>query len=153
MPAVHETNETKLPLGEIVLPQVPHKLHRSVKYWNQDLTVDKTPESPNDRGGALVACGLWLHIGLIGAIALAAGLLQCFEDPRLPWAPAVALFGGVLAAASWRRGFAVLEQAERAPTVTNVGSSDSSLNNPPADRTRRESPAVSWPTSIERWGR
>ena len=111
--------------------------------------MNKTPESPHDRGRALVACGLWLHVGLIGAIALAAGLLQCFADPRLPWAPVVALFGGVLAAASWRRGFAVLQQ-EGSTTAATDGSNDSSLCNlllP--DHRRRESPAVPCSASIE----
>lgn len=111
--------------------------------------MDKTPESPNDSGIALVACGLWLHVGLIGAIALAAGLLQCFSDPRLPWAPAVALFGGVLAAASWRRGFAALELAERAPTIATDGASESTLRVLQSDLTRREDPAVPYSAAIE----
>jgi hypothetical protein len=65
--------------------------------------VDKMPESPNNSSRALAASSLWLHVGLIGATALAAGLLQWFDgDPRLPWSPLVALFGGVLAAVSWR---------------------------------------------------
>lgn len=112
--------------------------------------MDKTPESPNDSGRALVASGLWLHIGLIGTIALAAGMLQCFEDPRLPWAPAVALFGGVLAAASWRRGFAALEQADSGPTAATVGSNDSSSRSPLPDEPWRECPAVPCSASIER---
>jgi hypothetical protein len=135
--------------GEVVLPQLPNRLHRSLNYWNQGITVDKMPESPNNSGLALVACGLWLHVGLIGATALAAGLLQWFQDPRLPWAPVVGLLGGVVAGASWRRGFAVLEQAERAPTVATDGSSDSSLHNPLPDHTRREPAAFPCSASIE----
>ena len=63
---------------------------------------------------ALVACSLWLRIGFIGASAFAAGLLQLFDgEARWPFALAVAFSGGVLAAASWRRGLAVLERADR----------------------------------------
>jgi len=111
--------------------------------------VDKTSESPNISALALVACGLWLHVGLIGATALAVGLLQWFGDPRLPWSPVVALFGGALAVTSWRRGFAVLEQAERASTPPADGSSDSRLRNALPDHTRREPPVVPISASIE----
>jgi hypothetical protein len=108
------------------------------------------PESPNNSSRALVASSLWLHIGLIGATALAAGLLQWFDgDPRLPWSPIVALFGGVLAAASWRRGFAVLEPAERASAVATGASGESSLRVLQADRTRREGPVVPCSAAIE----
>jgi len=62
---------------------------------------------------ALVACSLWLHIGFIGASALAAGLLQLFDgEARWPFALALAFSGGVLPAASWRRGLIVLERAD-----------------------------------------
>jgi hypothetical protein len=151
-PWVKQTKQNSL-AGEVLLLQVPNRLHCSVNDRGRELTVDKTTGSPNDSSAALVACGLWLHIGLIGATALAAGLLQCFADPRLPWAPAVALFGGVLAVASWRRGFAVLEQAERGTSVAKDGSSDSSLRNPLSDQLRPEAPAVPFSASIEPQGR
>jgi hypothetical protein len=145
---VKQTKQNCLP-GEVVPPQLPNKLHRRLNYWNQGITVDETPEAQNDSGLALVACGLWLHIGLIGAIALAAGLLQWFQDPRLPWSPVVALCGGVLAAASWRRGFAVLEQAEHASTAATDGSRHPRLRNPLPDHPRREPPPVPISASIE----
>jgi hypothetical protein len=108
------------------------------------------PESPNNGSRALVASSLWLYIGLIGATALAAGLLQWFDgDPRLPWSPIVALFGGVLAAASWRRGFAVLEQAERAYAAPTEAPSESTLRLLQSDPTRCESPVVSYSAAIE----
>ena len=108
-------------------------------------------ESPNtSTSGSLVACSLWLHVGLIGASALAAGLLQWFGgDPRLPWAPVVAFFGGMLAVASWRRGFAVLEQAERVSPGPANASSDSTARVPQSDRTRREYPVAPHSTAIE----
>ena len=108
------------------------------------------PESPDNSTRALVASSLWLYIGLIGATALAAGLLQWFDgDPRLPWSPVVALFGGVLAAASWRRGFAVLEPAERASAVATDASSESTLRVLQSDWTRHEGPVVPCSAAIE----
>ena len=112
--------------------------------------MDKMPESPDNSSRALVASSVWLHIGLIGATALAAGLLRWFDgDPRLPWSPLVALFGGVLAVASWRRGFAVLEQAERESVVATDAPSESSLHVLQSDRTRHEGPAVPYSTATE----
>ena len=66
---------------------------------------------------SLVACSLWLHIGFIGASALAAGLLQLFDgEAKWSFALALAFSGAVLAAASWRRGLIVLERADRDQT-------------------------------------
>ena len=113
--------------------------------------MDKMPEPPSNSNRALVASSLWLHIGLVGAIALAAGLLQWFGgDPRLPWSPLVALFGGVLAMASWRRGFAVLEKAEDESAIATDASSESSLRVLQSDRTRREGPVVPYSAVTER---
>jgi hypothetical protein len=93
---------------------------------------------------------MWLYIGLIGASALAAGLVQWFYgDPRLPWSPIVALFGAVVAVASWRRAFTVLEQVEGASTVGTNASSESTLRVLQSDRTRGQGPAVSHPAAIE----
>ena len=75
----------------------------------------------------LVACGLWLHLGLIGASTLAVGLLQCF-DGEGPRALGLASFGAMLAAASWRRGLAVLEHVWHAPAVVTGASNDPSLS-------------------------
>ena len=111
--------------------------------------MDKTSESPHTSGLALVACGLWLQVGLIGAMALAVGLLQWFGDPRLPWSPVVAFCGGAVALASWRRGFAVLEQAERASARPADGSSDSRLRNAMSNHIRRKTQAGPVSASIE----
>jgi hypothetical protein len=76
------------------------------------------PEFQNNIDRALFACRLWLHIGFIGAAAIAAGILQLFDgEGKWLWALALALLGGVLAAASWRRALTVLEHAEWASTV------------------------------------
>jgi hypothetical protein len=72
------------------------------------------PELQDNIERVLVACSLWLHIGLIGASAIAVGLLQLFDgEARWPFALALAISGGVLAAVSWRSGLTVLERADR----------------------------------------
>ncbi len=64
---------------------------------------------------ALIASSLWLHIGFIGASVLGVGLLQLFDgEANRPLALALAFFGSLLAAATWRRGLTVLQHAERA---------------------------------------
>jgi hypothetical protein len=68
-------------------------------------------ESKNSTGSALVVCGLWLHGGFIGAVALAAGLLELRDGEPSLWALGLAFFGGVLAVASWRHARTVLEHA------------------------------------------
>ena len=82
---------------------------------------DSTPELRGniDRiDRAVVVFGMWLHTGYIGVVAAGAGLIQLL-DPGTSWlwALALAFFGGVLAAGSWHRGRAVLEDAERAQAV------------------------------------
>ena len=75
-----------------------------------------TPQTDSRRG--LVASNLWLHVGFIGASVLAAGLVQLFDgEPGWPWALPMALVGGLVAAASWRRSLDVLEDAGRAASA------------------------------------
>lgn len=82
------------------------------------------PQSPIDR--AVVACSVWLHVGYVGVVTVAAGLLQLFAT-EVSWPSALVLVfsGGMLAAACWRRARAVLEHAERAPAVATVAPSES----------------------------
>jgi hypothetical protein len=117
--------------------------------------VEKVSESPNNNSRALVASSLWLHLGLIGATALAAGLLRWFDsEPRLPWSPLVALFGALLAVASFHRGFAALEQAERESAVATDTSSESTVRVLQSGRPLREGavvpPVVPCPAATER---
>jgi hypothetical protein len=88
------------------------------------MNPDSTPERRTDIDRAVVACSLWLHTGFIGAVAVAAGLIEMF-DAGASGLSALALIvsGGVLAAASWRRGRTVLEDAERAKTAAKGASS------------------------------
>jgi len=67
---------------------------------------------PDSTRRALVACSLWLHIGLVGASAMAIGVLHLFDGDGSPLsALALAVSGGILAAASWRRSRTVLDAA------------------------------------------
>lgn len=62
----------------------------------------------------LVACSLWLHIGFIGASAVAVGLLQLFDgEARWPSALALTSSGGVLGQRVGARDLTALERADR----------------------------------------
>jgi hypothetical protein len=68
---------------------------------------------------AALACSLFLHAGYIGAATVAAGLIQLLagEASGLS-ALALTFFGGLLAAASWRRARIVVERVDRARAAT-----------------------------------
>lgn len=69
----------------------------------------------------LLACSLWLRIGFVGASAVASGLLVLLSgDAQWLSALALAFFGGVLAAASFRHARTLLGDAERASAVAGV---------------------------------
>src|SRR5438045_9283115 len=79
---------------------------------------DPRPEPRKDIDRAVVVCSVWLHTGYIGVVAVAAGLIELFDPGASTLAAlALAFSGGVLAAASWPRARAVLEDAERAPAA------------------------------------
>ena len=101
---------------------MPNRLH-----CNPDFTeIQVHPELQSNTKRALVACRLWIHIGFIGATALAAGLLQLLDgEEKWLWALALALLGGVLAAASWRRALTILEHADWASIVATVAPGES----------------------------
>ena len=67
---------------------------------------------------AVVTCSLWLHAGYVGLVTVAAGLLQLFVfDANWLSALVLALCGGVLVAACWRRAWTVLDRAEWASSA------------------------------------
>jgi uncharacterized membrane protein len=68
---------------------------------------------PDSTKRALVACSLWLHIGFIGASAVAIGVLHLVDGDAPLSALALAVSGGILAAAGWRRSRTVLDAAEQ----------------------------------------
>jgi hypothetical protein len=92
-----------------------------------------------------VTSGLYLVAGFAGATLIAAGVLQIFET--WPWALALALLGGAIAAGAWHRGRAVLGNADRAIT-TLVNVSDA-LTSPVRARRRRNRPPLPNPRVTE----
>lgn len=98
---------------------------------------------------ALIASSLWLHIGFIGASVLGVGLLQLFDgEANRPLPLALAFFGSLLAAATWRRGLTVLQHAERASVVA-TDAPRNLAGVAQTRRTRRDSDAVSHSTAFE----
>jgi hypothetical protein len=98
---------------------------------------------------ALIAVSLWLRIGFIGASILAAGLLQLFDGiANWPSALALAFFGSLLAAATWRRGLTVLQHAERASVAATDAPRDLARV-AQTRRTRRDNDAVPHSTAFE----
>jgi hypothetical protein len=64
-------------------------------------------------GWRLVASGLWLRLGFVGACATAVSVILMFTGETGPLvALATAVLGGALAAFAWRRALSVLEPVE-----------------------------------------
>ncbi len=112
--------------------------------------MQSMPRLRNKTRRALVACRRWLHIGFIGAATLAAGLRQLL-DGEATWLLALTLTfcGGVLAAASWRRGLTILEHAERASAVATDASSESTSHASATQAGRADNRAVPYTVAIE----
>ena len=106
------------------------------------------PESKNKMDRALVASSLWLHVGFIGACALAAGLIQLF-DGETTWLSALSLgfCGGALAVAGWRRGRSILERAERISVVAGDAPAEPGAR-VSAERIGRDATAMLSPISL-----
>ena len=66
---------------------------------------------------ALSMSAIWLHIGLIGATTVAAGLLELTEGAAVAWGLAMVLAGGALAMFGWRRGLANLQRLDPSATI------------------------------------
>jgi hypothetical protein len=82
-------------------------------------------ESRRNTERALAACWGWLIVGFIGASALAAGLMQLLDrELESLSAPALALSGGILATAGWRRSRSSLEDAKPVSTVATNAPND-----------------------------
>ena len=63
---------------------------------------------------ALIICAIWLHLGLVGATTVAAGLLALTEGGSGPWWLALVLAGGTLAVIGWQSGLAALQRLDPA---------------------------------------
>jgi hypothetical protein len=89
--------------------------------------VNNSLESRNNTKRALLACGLWLRLGFIGASGLVAGMLLLFDGSLEPLSALVlAVGGGVLAAFSWWRARTVLGLVDAPTTVTAAAPSPAS---------------------------
>ncbi len=71
----------------------------------------ETPELHISKRNAMFACCLWLHVGFAGAVLVAIELHRLFTG-EAKWLSAMALIigGCFMAAASWRRSRAALEE-------------------------------------------
>ena len=86
------------------VPSTPEATHAA------PVRASSAPDAPKKAWRALVVCALWLHLGLIGATGVAAGLLVLIGGDAAPLpALAVAMVGGSIAFLAWRRGRRVLE--------------------------------------------
>ena len=82
------------------------------------------PELSRRDRNALVACGLWLRLGFIGACGFAGVLLQLLNGEMKPLSAVALLVGaGTLAAVSWWRARAVLDVCDGAVVAPATDSS------------------------------
>ena len=92
---------------------------------NRPVNVYQKPELHGPTGRALLACGLWMRLGFIGASGVAVGVIQLFGNEGSPLAALAFVLGGAaLAAVSWRRAHAALSKvdvpgAETAPSASS----------------------------------
>jgi hypothetical protein len=87
-------------------------------YFRQ-LKIGPHPGSESAR--ALVASGLWLRAGFVGASAFLGGLSLLFGDEMHPvLALALAIGGGILASYAWRRSKAILDRADASTASPSV---------------------------------
>ena len=104
-------------------------------------------------GRALLACGLWLRAGFVGASATIIGLIQLFEGETTPLSPLALTFGGVaLAVIARRRAFAALErmgepaaaahESTARPAVANESTARTAVANELSAATTARTPAV-----------
>lgn len=73
------------------------------------------PDRRSPAHRALVASGLWMRVGFVGASVFAVGLIALFNgDASAATALASAITGGLVAAYAWRRSWVVLNRADTA---------------------------------------
>jgi K+ transporter len=99
---------------------------------------------------ALIVCSLWLRIGFVGASVLAAGLLKLWDGGwTWVWALPLAIAGGVLTAASWRRGRIALDHAEWASATSAGETVASTVSAHPPQTGRGATPVASNSAAIQ----
>jgi hypothetical protein len=86
---------------------------------HRPVTLYQIPELDGKAGRALVACGLWMRLGFVGASVVAVGLIQLFGSETSPLSAfALAASGAALAVLSWRRAHAALSKSDGPATPT-----------------------------------
>lgn len=77
-----------------------------------------TFESHLDARRALIACGLWMRAGFVGASAAAAAIVLLIGGQAAAMPTVAAALGGIAAAVlAWRRAYVVLERADAAESA------------------------------------
>jgi hypothetical protein len=138
----------KRPAGEVRLLHLIHRLQRNPAFNPVNsspalrfLSMRNTQAKP---AHALISCSLWLQIGFIGASALAAGLLKLFDGGwTWVWSLALAIAGGVLTAASWRRSRIALVHAGWASATSTGETSALAVSANPPQTGRSAAPVAS----------
>ncbi|MET0919095.1 MAG: hypothetical protein ABWY07_11815 [Burkholderiales bacterium] len=93
---------------------------------NRPMNVYQMPELYGSTRRSLLACGLWLRLGFVGASAAAVGIIQLFGDEASPLsALALAAAGAALAVVGWRRAHAALSKDADVPATTAAAPSES----------------------------
>jgi len=93
---------------------------------NQPANVYQMAELRGAAGRTLLACGLWMRLGFVGASAVAVGVIQLFGNEASPLsALALAVGGAALAVVSWRRAHAALTRSADVPATTAPAPSQS----------------------------
>ena len=87
----------------------------------RNVNIHQIPDLHGPLGRRLLACGLWLRLGFVGASAVAIGVIQLFGHDASPLSAFVlTMGGGALGILSWRRAHAALtdvDQPANAPSV------------------------------------
>ena len=88
------------------------------------------------RNPRLVACGLWLRAGFVGASAFAGGVVAVLTGEASPVSmTAIALAGGALAVVGWRRARHLLDRVDSsAPEPSTAALPGGPHRNRPDDR-------------------
>jgi hypothetical protein len=95
-------------------------------------TIERPPKLDAPTRRAMLACGLWMRLGFIGASLVAVGVIQLFDGETSALSALSFVAGGaVLAALGWRRAHAALASLGQvdAPVISRAGA-------PPSNRIR-----------------